>query len=844
MPAPRAALPLFLLAALSACAAETPCYGDPAAGDTDKDGRCDDADPCPVDPSDDGDGDGSCDADDVCAGDDRTGDPDGDGLCDDVDPCPLDAEPDADADGMCNAVDLCDGHDAAGDADHDGLCEDVDPCLGTGADADADGLCDDRDACPDDAPDDSDADGSCDADDLCIGDDRDGDGDGDGLCDGLDPCPALPEVPATCAAPPPGLAHLWTADGHARDVVGGADATLFGGISTAVPGRVHRAFEIGHGSPTGRVVLPADVADGALDFTVAMWVRTADEGFGLLSAAGDRSTKELLLFPSAEGIDVHLAGDSHRVEAEVADLAWHHLALTRDGTSGALTLYLDGVAFPAVDAATGALQVEALLLGQDQESRQMQGRVDELAWFDRVLSATEVAALGEEELCPDDVAWRDGGDLPLCPSVWHVDPAWPAAAGDGTSWNTPLASLAAAADLARPGDEVRVAAGDSVAVDTAVAAPADVAWFGGFQEQDHPDDRGTAKTRLVVSAPHAFVAGRWATFDGFEVTQGDSPAASPGGRAVHAPDAPVVVRHLEATGLTATDGAAVDAGAVRIEDSRFTSGVASGEGGAVRAVRAVVEDSEVALCSALVGGAIRTTGRLTLRRSRLVDNSATLAPTFAAHDARVEESWVAGNTSDTHALGLADGDLAIHRSTFVDNEGSVPGVGLAVQGHLQAVDSTFVGNTATGPLFDTTSTLLLNSTIADNEAELLALGGNVELWHVTLHANDLTEPPFSGSASLHATVHDVPGLSCVSCCAPDGTVVGGTVLDRADLDLDGVDELYLPGDSACRDAGTVAESDDAPLLLPGWWATRTTSRDQSLDAGAPDFGRHYRPLVP
>jgi hypothetical protein len=71
--------------------------------DTDGDGTCDAADPCPADAADDSDGDGSCDSDDRCIGSDPAGDTDGDGTCDDEDPCPEDNPDDADGDGFCDS---------------------------------------------------------------------------------------------------------------------------------------------------------------------------------------------------------------------------------------------------------------------------------------------------------------------------------------------------------------------------------------------------------------------------------------------------------------------------------------------------------------------------------------------------------------------------------------------------------------------------------------------------------------------------------------------------------------------------------------------------------------------
>lgn len=91
--------PLMVLQSLEAGS----CLGNPATGD--------------------GDGDGICDDLDVCVGSDRIGDIDGDSVCYDLDICvgfPDGA--DADADGVPDGCDLCLGDDAEGDPDGDGIC--------------------------------------------------------------------------------------------------------------------------------------------------------------------------------------------------------------------------------------------------------------------------------------------------------------------------------------------------------------------------------------------------------------------------------------------------------------------------------------------------------------------------------------------------------------------------------------------------------------------------------------------------------------------------------------------------------------------------------------------------
>lgn len=104
--------------------------GDP---DSDGDGLCNSADPCPADP---------------------LNDADGDGACGNVDNCPEVPNPtqeDADGDGLGDACDAC-PHDANNDVDRDGVCGDVDNCLNAfnraQLDTDGDGLGDLCDNCP------------------------------------------------------------------------------------------------------------------------------------------------------------------------------------------------------------------------------------------------------------------------------------------------------------------------------------------------------------------------------------------------------------------------------------------------------------------------------------------------------------------------------------------------------------------------------------------------------------------------------------------------------------------------------------------------------------------------
>ncbi|MEZ4867006.1 MAG: LamG-like jellyroll fold domain-containing protein [Caldilineaceae bacterium] len=74
--------------------------------------------------------------------------------------------------------------------------------------------------------------------------------------------------------------------------------------------------------------------------------------------------------------------------------AWHHAVLTYDQPTQTLTLYLDGVAV----STTRALEASAgeMLVGVSKaKSGYFKGNIDEVAIFDRALSATEIGYLGQ-----------------------------------------------------------------------------------------------------------------------------------------------------------------------------------------------------------------------------------------------------------------------------------------------------------------------------------------------------------------------------------------------------------------------------------------------------------------
>ena len=153
------------------------------------------------------------------------------------------------------------------------------------------------------------------------------------------------------------------------------------------------------------VSIPRSVTD---DFTVAMWVKTTDtagtagaqwwSGKGLVDGevgggGADWGTaivngKFVLGVGSTSG-DTTIASS-----VNINDGAWHHVAATRNNTSGAMAVYVDGVLRGSGTGATGSRTFPpSLRIGSLQTGGNfLNGTLDDVRLYDRILTATEIAA--------------------------------------------------------------------------------------------------------------------------------------------------------------------------------------------------------------------------------------------------------------------------------------------------------------------------------------------------------------------------------------------------------------------------------------------------------------------
>jgi hypothetical protein len=211
------------------------------------------------------------------------------------------------------------------------------------------------------------------------------------------------EVNATPMAPT-NLRALYAFEGNAQDTGGSGNHGTATSVSY-VAGKVGSQAAQFNGT-SSYVSIPRSVTD---DYTVAMWVKTTDtaggagaqwwSGKGLVDGevgggGADWGTAivngKFVLGVGSTGGDSTFASSIN-----INDGSWHHVAATRNNTSGAVAIYVDGILRGSGSGPTGSRTFpSSLRIGSLQTGNNfLNGTLDDVRLYDRVLTAGEIASI-------------------------------------------------------------------------------------------------------------------------------------------------------------------------------------------------------------------------------------------------------------------------------------------------------------------------------------------------------------------------------------------------------------------------------------------------------------------
>jgi hypothetical protein len=220
-------------------------------------------------------------------------------------------------------------------------------------------------------------------------------------------------LPTGLIAPLPlGLIACWRGETDASDLIGGHHGAFFAGTVVTAPsvtasGKVGGAFNL---DGTVHVRVPDSPALKPAQLTVEAWVfPTAPQvGLGTIIARGS-STNDFdtwYLGLSSFRNPEFISHDNHLLQGlAIPPNEWSHLAITSDGIKE--RLYVNGVQVAARDE-RNALVYDAVpvTIGSDWannvSSDRFNGRIDEIALYNRALTADEILSIWSADVAGKD----------------------------------------------------------------------------------------------------------------------------------------------------------------------------------------------------------------------------------------------------------------------------------------------------------------------------------------------------------------------------------------------------------------------------------------------------------
>jgi hypothetical protein len=233
------------------------------------------------------------------------------------------------------------------------------------------------------------------------------------ICDGLDTdCNGQADGNALG---PNGLVGLWKAEGNANDATGNNHGVLLNGATFAA-GQVGQAFSFdGIDDYVGNIGTAATFSfiQNTGIFTIEAWIKLNDPniiGEQALTANAPLEVErghyfswnnyeggQRLTLGLHKGESGNPVINSNSPSQVITNSDWHHIAAVGNGTG--ITFYVDGTAYPG-SGVMGSMptgnSTRALDIGRcpyPSPLCQFDGQIDELAIYDRALSASEIQAI-------------------------------------------------------------------------------------------------------------------------------------------------------------------------------------------------------------------------------------------------------------------------------------------------------------------------------------------------------------------------------------------------------------------------------------------------------------------
>lgn len=232
---------------------------------------------------------------------------------------------------------------------------------------------------------------------------------------------------AECVQPPSGLVSWWGGDNNALDMAGTSNGTLVNGATYAA-GKVGQAFSF---DGINDYISAALVSTATIDVTMDAWVKWGGpnnaNSIQRIFYSGNSATNGYGVYVKNDGTLFLVMGghDAPDIDAKLTAGVWYHLAVVRQSSTN-WKVYLNGAEVSVAltmssypDVPTGNTFIGGSTTGLEP----FKGLIDEVQFFNRTLSASEITAIyqagsdGQCRFCAAPpsgmIAWWGGDDNAL-----------------------------------------------------------------------------------------------------------------------------------------------------------------------------------------------------------------------------------------------------------------------------------------------------------------------------------------------------------------------------------------------------------------------------------------------
>lgn len=222
------------------------------------------------------------------------------------------------------------------------------------------------------------------------------------------------------ASPINDAVRFWAFDGDYTESQKGATTTQIGGVTFGEDrdGNSGAALSLDGYNDAVRLDPSSDL-DALGSYSISMWflLETSNDRSYLLDTRAPSSSNSdgaLIFMDPAGGASTHLNGYSVpgvavNTTANLFDTNWHHVSLVRDIATSQLHLYLDGLAVDSRFTSSALVDMsDGMVIGSYGQALPgslywLDGNIDDVAIWDRALSAAEVTSLYTQAASATDV---------------------------------------------------------------------------------------------------------------------------------------------------------------------------------------------------------------------------------------------------------------------------------------------------------------------------------------------------------------------------------------------------------------------------------------------------------